>query len=74
MSESLPVSQIQPPPPGHARASYTTAREAEAQARISQTTETPKFRQALDRLNRILDRDKPLRDDVPRGYYLNIEI
>ncbi|MEK9726159.1 MAG: hypothetical protein VW405_22085 [Rhodospirillaceae bacterium] len=31
-------------------------------------------RRGLRRLNQVLDQDRPLRDDVPRGYYLNIEV
>jgi len=34
----------------------------------------PAFRRALDKLNQTLDNNKPLRDDVPRGYYLNIRV
>lgn len=74
MSDSLPILQIQPSLPKQSRASYNTAREVEARARVTQTTETPQFRKALDRLNNALDKDEPLRDDVPRGYYLNVEI
>jgi hypothetical protein len=29
---------------------------------------------ALDRLTRLLDSGRPLRQDVPRGYHLNIRI
>jgi len=28
----------------------------------------------LRRLNQILQQDRPLRDNVPRGFYLNIKI
>jgi hypothetical protein len=31
-------------------------------------------RDNLTRLNQILGQDKPLRDNAPRGYYLNISI
>jgi hypothetical protein len=38
----------------------------------------PAFRRALDKLNHSLDkaaaRGTPLRDDVPRGFYLNIRV
>lgn len=74
MSDSLPISQIQPLLPKQSRASYNTAREVEARAKVTQTTETPQFRKALDKLSNSLDKDEPLRDDVPRGYYLNVEV
>jgi hypothetical protein len=32
----------------------------------------PDIRGALERLRRLLASGEPLRDDVPRGYYLNI--
>ena len=31
-------------------------------------------RDGLTRLNQILGSDKPLRDNVPRGFYLNIKV
>ena len=40
---------------------------------ISQDT-SPEERDGLRRLNQILDQDRPLRDNVPRGFYLNIKI
>ena len=74
MSETLPVVQSRPIIQDKSRASYQSAREVEQQARVTKTADTPEFRRALDRLNRVLDEDKPLRDDVPRGYYLNLVI
>jgi len=34
----------------------------------------PDIRGALERLRRLLASGEPLRDDVPRGYYLNIVV
>ncbi len=31
-------------------------------------------RKGLRRLNQILGQDRPLKDDVPRGFYLNIQV
>ncbi len=31
-------------------------------------------RNGLRRLNQILDQDRPLKDDAPRGFYLNIKV
>ena len=42
-------------------------------AAIQQKTSSEEL-DGLKRLNRILGRDQPLRDNVPRGYYLNIQI
>ena len=51
-----------------------TIRQVQARAEsISQDT-SPEERDELRRLNQILDQDRPLRDNVPRGFYLNIKI
>ena len=74
MTDALPVTGPQPLANHQSRASYRAARRVEAQARVSEFSESPEFRRALDRLNQIRAADVPLRDDVPRGYYLNIVI
>ena len=51
-----------------------TIRQVRARAEsISQDT-SPEERDGLRRLNQILNQDRPLRDNVPRGFYLNIKI
>ena len=51
-----------------------TIRQVQVRAEsISQDT-SPEERDGLRRLNQILDQDRPLRDNVPRGFYLNIKI
>ncbi len=51
-----------------------SAREVRARAAAVQQETSPEERDGLKRLNQILGRDRPLRDNVPRGYYLNITI
>jgi hypothetical protein len=34
----------------------------------------PEVRRAVDKLNRVLDSGRPLRHDVPRGFYLNLRV
>ncbi|MBT3989118.1 MAG: hypothetical protein HOG95_09560 [Rhodospirillaceae bacterium] len=53
---------------------YEASKEVDRQARITKPMDEPAFRRALDKLNQTLDNNKPLRDDVPRGYYLNIRV
>jgi len=43
-------------------------------ARSGSRREGPDIRGALERLRRLLASGEPLRDDVPRGYYLNIVV
>ena len=53
---------------------YEASKEVDRQARITKPMDEPAFRRALARLDQTLDADKPLRDDVPRGFYLNIRV
>ena len=54
---------------------YEASKEVDRQARITKPMDEPAFRRALDKLNHSLDkaaaRGTPLRDDVPRSFYLN---
>lgn len=59
---------------GRARSNYATARSAEQRAAVTERADTPQTRRAMDRLQRILAADRPLRDDVPGGYYLDISV
>ena len=51
-----------------------TIRQVRARAESIPQDISPEERDGLRRLNQILDQDRPLRDDVPRGFYLNIKI
>ena len=53
---------------------YEASKEVDRQARITKPMDEPAFRRALAKLDQTLDADKPFRDDVPRGYYLNIRV
>jgi hypothetical protein len=79
MADMLPVNPIAPTPvqqaPNrNARAGFQTAREIEFQARVMENIDSPQTRRAMQRLDKVSRGDTPLRDDVPRGYYLNIEV
>jgi len=49
-------------------------REVRARAAAVRQDTTPEEREGLTRLNRILGQNRPLRRDVPRGFYLNIRV
>ncbi|MBL6957356.1 MAG: hypothetical protein ISR52_00115 [Rhodospirillales bacterium] len=53
---------------------YQAAREVTARASVTESNETPRNRKALDRLEQFMDAGKAPRDDVPRGFYLNIQV
>jgi len=49
-------------------------REVQARAANTDQKQSDAERRGLRRLNQILDNNQPLRDDVPRGYHLNIKV
>ena len=74
MSEAVRITgQEVVPTEGRPRV-YKDAREVEIRAAVSRPDESPEQKAALSRLGRILDSGRPLKRDVPRGFYLNIRI
>jgi hypothetical protein len=53
---------------------YEASKEVDRQARITKPMDEPEFRHALAKLNQVLDTSSTLREDVPRGFYLNIRV
>jgi hypothetical protein len=53
---------------------YGSANDVARQAALTQPMNGAEFDRAVTKLNRVLDGDKPLRTDVPRGFYLNIRV
>ena len=51
-----------------------TLREIRARASKLSTLDSTEERLSLRRLNEVLDKDQPPGGDVPRGFYLNIEV
>ncbi len=49
-------------------------REVRARASTVNQGASAEERRGLRRLNQVLDQGQPPRENVPRGYYLNIEI
>ena len=49
-------------------------REIRARASVVNQGASAEERRGLRRLNQVLDQGQPPQDNVPRGYYLNIEI
>ncbi len=74
MSDGIQIPGLQTPVPKRATSGYRMAREVEQRAAVTRRSDEPAFMRAVDRLNRILEAGKPLRDDVPRGFHLNIQV
>lgn len=51
-----------------------SVRDIQVRANTTEQNASEQEKQGLRRLNSALNHDEPLRDDVPRGYYLNITI
>ncbi len=64
-----PVARIGNRPRG-----YNAAHEVKVRAVVGHRSDSPEERQALSRLARVLAGDEPPRTDVPRGFYLNIQV
>lgn len=54
--------------------SLRLAQEAGTRAAVTQSSETPATQGALNRLDRVLRGGHAPRSDVPRGYYINIQV
>ncbi|MBC8338371.1 MAG: hypothetical protein ISR51_00495 [Rhodospirillales bacterium] len=67
-SQTAPLAQR---PSGYQSESI---REVRARAQTIPQKTSNEERDGLTRLNRILGQDQPLRDNAPRGFYLNITI
>ena len=50
---------------------YRTAQDARNLAAFTQSSPSAQSRAALERLDRLLKDDAPLREDAPRGYYFD---
>ena len=51
-----------------------TLREVHARASTLSQDSSVEEQRSLRRLNQVLDQNQPPRDNVPRGFYLNIEV
>ncbi len=53
---------------------YRASREVRARAAVTGNEETAHNRRSLNRLDLILKTGRPLKDEVPRGYYLDLKV
>ena len=59
---------------GDRPAGYDSARDVKVRAVVGRQSESPEERNALSRLARVLAAGDPPAADVPRGFYLNIQV
>ena len=51
-----------------------SVREVQTRASVANERQSDQEKRSLRRLNQALSNDQPLRDNVPRGFYINIEV
>ncbi len=59
---------------GDRPAGYDTARDVKVRVAVGRQSDSPEERNALPRLARVLAAGDPPAADVPRGFYLNIQV
>ncbi len=59
---------------GARSADYKAAHRVKARASVTRPADTPEIRKSVTRLNRILASGRLLDGDMPRGFYLNIQV
>ena len=74
MTDALKVNPLPVAPPANQPRAYAEAREVRALASVSANAESPETKRALGRLGRVLASSEPPRADVPRGFYVNIQV
>ena len=74
MTEALKIAGSALSRAGDAPRGYQDVREVKARAAVAQSSDSPEERQAVARLNQVLESGKPLDAEVPRGFYLNIQV
>lgn len=74
ISGQIPAPSVAPALIPTQNQGYQKAGEVRGRAAASQSPDTDEIQRGLLRLNQILDTNQPLNTDVPRGFYLNIQV
>jgi hypothetical protein len=74
MTDFLKVNSLPVSPPANQPRAYAEAREVRALASVSENADSPETKRALGRLGRVLASSEPLNANVPRGFYVNIQV
>lgn len=53
---------------------YTESNQVRVRAAVTKRSEAPQVAKALNRLDKVLDSGKDLKAEVPRGFYINIQV
>ncbi len=53
---------------------YAESNRVRVRAAVTKRSEAPQVAKALNRLDKVLDSGKDMKTDVPRGFYINIQV
>jgi len=53
---------------------YKASDEVRTRAAVTRSNDTIHNRKALQRLDQVLNSGRPLKDEVPRGFYLDLKV
>ncbi len=53
---------------------YSESNQVRVRAAVTKRSEAPQVAKALNRLDKVLDSGKDLKTEVPRGFYINIQV
>ena len=74
MAEPISINGPAVAPPGAKTQDYREAHQVRIRAAATRPSDPPAVQKAITRLDQIMHSGRPLRGDVPRGYYVNIEV
>ncbi len=74
MTDTANISNSHAVTLGGRKSSFQVASEARMRAAVTRGKDDAELHSALARLDRVLGSGKPLRFDVPPGYYINVRV
>lgn len=74
MAEPLSINGPTVAPPGPKTPGYREAHQVRIRAAVTRPSDPPAVQKAITRLDQIMESGRALRGDVPRGFYLNIQV
>ena len=74
MAEPISINGPAVAPPGGKTQDYREAHQVRIRAAATRPSDPPEVQKAMTRLDQIMVSGRTPRADVPRGYYLNIQV
>ncbi len=74
MADPISINGPAVAPLGGKTQGYREAHQVRIRAAATRPSDPPAVQKAITRLDQIMESSRPLRGDVPRGFYLNIQV